>query len=230
MLENSFAIWQRVDRGGQGWDHDALNRDLESLSRAELLDIEPDGCVSVTELGRYAGESGIEVRSVTQVSSLLRFVPAGRELTEADLVSLAQVTVELDATYLPVAGRSRQEQFRWYPTASALGVDEALLRGLHVGGGNPLTRAKKAAAVLLFASDSPIANIEAELMQHMRNTAAAGPIRSVSARTRDVIDAVATICRVRGYELADEGGLSNLGVRLASLGRGEVHNQIKSPL
>ncbi|MBV5246632.1 DEAD/DEAH box helicase [Mycolicibacterium sp. PAM1] len=214
LLENSFAIWQRVDRGGPGWDHDALNRDLEALSRAELLDIEPDGRVSVTELGRYAGESGIEVRSVTQVSSLLRFAPAGRELTEADLVSLAQVTVELDETYLPVAVRSRQEQFRWYPTASALGVDEALLRGLHVGGGDPLTRAKKAAAVLLFASDSPIASIEAELMQHMRNTAVAGPIRSVAARTRDVIDAVATICRVRGYKFADEVGSSNLGVRL----------------
>jgi helicase len=47
-----------------------------------------------------------------------------------------------------------------------------------------------------------------------RNTAAAGPIRSVAARTRDVIDAVATICRVRGYQLPDEVGLSNLGIRL----------------
>ncbi|WP_322858193.1 DEAD/DEAH box helicase [Mycobacterium europaeum] len=214
LLENSFAIWQQVDRGGSGWNHDALDRDLESLRRAELLDIEADGRVSVTELGRYAGESGIEVRSVTQVSSLLRFAPAGRELTEADLVTLAQVTVELDETYLPVAGRSRQEQFRWFPTASALGVSGALLRGLHVGGGDPLTRAKKVAAVLLFASDSPMVDIEAELMRHMRNTNAAGPIRSVAARTRDVIDAVATICRVRGYQLPDEVGLSNLGVRL----------------
>jgi helicase len=68
--------------------------------------------------------------------------------------------------------------------------------------------------VLRFASDSPIANIEAELMQHMRNTAAAGPIRSVAARTRDVVDAVATVCRVRGYQLPDDTALSSLGVRL----------------
>ncbi len=214
LLENSFAIWQQVDRGGPGWDEDALDRDLESLSRAELVDIEPDGQVSVTELGRYAGESGIEVRSVTQVSSLLRFVPTGSVLAEADLIALAQVTVELDTTYLPVAGRSRQEQFRWFPTISALGVTGQLLRGFHVGGGDPLARAKKAAAVLRFASDSPIANIEAELMQHMRNAAAAGPIRSVAARTRDVIDAVATVCRVRGYQLPDDTALSSLGVRL----------------
>lgn len=94
------------------------------------------------------------------------------------------------------------------------GVEESLFRGFHVGGGDPLTRAKKTAAVLLFASDSPIADIETELMQHMRNASAAGPIRSISARTRDVVDAVATICRVRGHELPDEVGLSNLGVRL----------------
>jgi helicase len=51
-------------------------------------------------------------------------------------------------------------------------------------------------------------------MQHMPNRAAAGPIRSVAARTRDVIDAVTTICRVRGCQLPNEGILSDLGVRL----------------
>jgi helicase len=214
LLENSFAIWQRVDRGGQGWDAQALSQDLDSLRRAELVDIEPDNRVSVTELGRYAGESGIEVRSVTRVSSLLRFLPSGSSLTEADLVALAQVTVELDATYLPVAGRSRQEQYRWGPTAIALGVNHAFLNGLHVGGGDPLARAKKAVAALRFASESPIADIEAELMQHMRSAAAAGPIRAVAGRTRDVVDAVATICRVRGYQLPDVRALSNLGTRL----------------
>ncbi|OBH00095.1 hypothetical protein A9X04_28700 [Mycobacterium sp. E3247] len=177
------------------------------------MDIEPDGRATVTELGRYAGESGIEVRSVTQVSSLLRYLPANATLTEPDLVALAQVTVELDF-YFPVARKSRQEQFRWPQTAMGMGVSASLPQGFHVGGGDPLSRSKKAVAALMFASDLPMANIESILMQHMPNRAAAGPVRAVAARTRDVIDAVATICRVRGYQVPDERALSHLGVRL----------------
>ncbi|MCV7251621.1 DEAD/DEAH box helicase [Mycobacterium hackensackense] len=213
ILENSFAIWQRVDAGGDGWSRQRLEQDVAALSSAELVDVEPDGRITVTELGRYAGESGLEVRSVTQVSSLLRFLPANAVVTEADLVALAQVTVELDF-YFPVARRSRQEQFRWPQSVASMGVNGSLMRGFHVGGGEPLSRSKKTAAALLFMSDLPMTNIESILMQHLPNRAAAGPVRSVAARTRDVIDAVITICRVRGYQLADEATLAHLGVRL----------------
>jgi hypothetical protein len=51
-------------------------------------------------------------------------------------------------------------------------------------------------------------------MQHLRDRSAAGPIRAVAARTRDVIDAVATICRVRGVPLANDGEIDALGIRL----------------
>ena len=214
LLENSFAVWQRVDRGGEGWDEAALEGDLESLVQAQLVDIEPSGLITVTELGRYAGESGIEVRSVTQVSSLLRYLPAGTALTEADLVLLAQVTVELDGVTFPVARKSRQEQHRWPTALAGLGAHIPLLNGIHVGGGEPIARTKKAVAALRFASAFPMAAVEAELMQHMRDNAAAGPIRAVAARTRDVIDAVATICCFRGYEVADDEALLHIGVRL----------------
>ena len=213
ILENSFAVWQRVDAGGDGWSHQRLEQDVAALSSAELLDVETDGRITVTELGRYAGESGIEVRSVTQVSSLLRFLPANAAVTEADLVALAQVTVELDF-YFPVARRSRQEQFRWPQSVTSMGVNGSLMRGFHVGGGDPLSRLKKTAAVLLFMSDLPMTRIESILMQHLPSRAAAGPVRSVAARTRDVIDAVISICRVRGHQLPDEATLSQLGVRL----------------
>jgi hypothetical protein len=36
----------------------------------------------------------------------------------------------------------------------------------------------------------------------------------VAARTRDVVDAVATICRVRGVPLVDEDDVDALGIRL----------------
>jgi helicase len=214
LLENCFAVWQRVDQGGTGWDTARLEADLQALLQAQLLDIEPTGLLTVTELGRFAGESGLEVRSVTQVSSLLRYIQPGSPLTEADLVVLAQATVELDAMYLTVATRSRQEQARWPNTLIAFGVQSGLLNGLHVGGGNTLAREKKAAAALRFASSMPMSSIEFDLMQHLRDRSAAGPIRAVAARTRDVIDAVAIICRFRGITLADETHIAQLGVRL----------------
>jgi helicase len=213
LLENSFAVWQRIDRGGNGWDHDALQRDLQALLAAGLLDIEPTGLLTVTELGRFAGESGLEVRSVTQVSSLLRFVQA-RPLSDTDLVVIAQVTVELDNVYLPLHTKSRQEQARWPQTLAYLGVQPNLLQGLHVGGGSPVARAKRAAASIRFASRTPLANVEQELMQHLRDRSAAGPIRAVAGRTRDVIEAVATICRVRGVAFANDQDIDMLGIRL----------------
>ena len=145
LLENSFAIWQRVDQGGSGWDAARLDLDLRALVQARLVDLEPTGLLTVTELGRFAGESGLQVRSVTQVASLLRYVAPGVPLTETDLVVLAQATVELDAVYLPTAGRSHQEQARWPETLRRLGTQPNLLSGLHVGGGIVVSRAKRAA-------------------------------------------------------------------------------------
>jgi replicative superfamily II helicase len=214
LLENSFAVWQRVDTGGAGWDRSALQRDLQDLVTAGLLDIEPNGSLTVTELGRFAGESGLEVRSVTQVSSLLRFTASGVPLNDVDLVVIAQATVELDSMYLPLHGRSRQEQARWPQTLAQLGAQRGLLQGLHVGGGDAVARAKRAAACMRFASATPLSQIEAELMQHLRDRSAAGPIRAVAGRTRDVIDAVATICRVRGCQMASEEEVDALAIRL----------------
>jgi replicative superfamily II helicase len=214
LLENSFAVWQRVDQGGSGWDAARLGSDLQALVQAGLVDVEPSGQLTVTELGRFAGESGIEVRSVIQVASLLRYITPGVPLSEADLVVLAQVTVELDAVYLPTATRSHQEQARWPQSLRRLGVQPRLLNGLHVGGGVAVTRAKRAAVALLFASPAPMASIETEVMQHLPDNSAAGPVRSVAARSRDVLEAVATICRVHGATFVDENRVSQMGVRL----------------
>jgi hypothetical protein len=85
---------------------------------------------------------------------------------------------------------------------------------MHVGGGTPLARQKKAAAALRFASATPMAAVENEIMQHMRDRSAAGPIRAVAGRTRDVIDAVVSICRVRGVACRDEDEIDGLTVRL----------------
>ncbi|MPZ63584.1 MAG: DEAD/DEAH box helicase [Propionibacteriales bacterium] len=212
LLENSFAVWQRMDAGGNGWDRTTLERDLEALLDADLLDREPDGALTVTELGRFAGESGLEVRSVTRVSSLLRFAPA--LMSVADLVVIAQVTVELDGVHLPVAGRARAEHQRWPMTLQRAGAAGSLVQRLHVGGGVVVARQKRAAAALLFASATPMDAIEREITRHLWGRAASGPVRAVAGRTRDVLDAVIGICRVRGLGVQDEQAVDQLAVRL----------------
>jgi helicase len=212
LLENSFAIWQRQQAGSSGWDHGSLQRDLQALIGNELVDREPDGRLTLTALGRFAGESGIEVRSVTQVASLLRYAPD--VLPASALVVLAQVTLELDAMSLRTHTRSRQEQARWPQVLMSLGVPRQLLQGLHVGGGEPVRRAKRAAACLLLTTPQPLAQIEAQLLQHTPEQSAAGPIRQVAARTRDVLGIVATITTFFGKTLADEGAADDLGLQL----------------
>jgi replicative superfamily II helicase len=212
LLENSFAIWRRRETGAPGgWDAAGLARDLAALVQAGLLDREPSGQLTLTELGRFAGSSGIEVRSVTQVSSALRFVT--RELRHPDLLTLAQVTVELDAVLLPVHRRSRQEQARWPAWLRNAGVDPGILNALHVGGGEPVARAKRSAACVLWTSSEPMAVIEAELLQHLRERSVSGPLRQVAARTRDVVDSVAVIAQLRGCPVSEEA-VNNVGLSL----------------
>jgi helicase len=213
LLENSFAMWQLIEQGFvQGWDSNQLRADIAALVGAQLLDEEPDGRITLTELGRYASESGIEVRSVTQVASALRYAPD--HLPAAALILLAQVTLELDDTYIRTHERSRQEQERWRRTCVDLGVPQRLLQGLHVGGGRPTVRAKRAAACLLLMSREPFAAIEQSLLQHTPENSAAGPIRQVAARTRDVIEIVANVATYYGKTLPTDTVVDDLALQL----------------
>lgn len=213
LLEGSFSLWQQMEQGfTQGWDRSSLQSDVGSLLNARLLDQEPDGRLTLTELGRYASESGIEVRSVTQVASLLRYAPP--TLSAAALVVAAQVTLELDDTYIRTNDRSHQEQARWRNTLAQLGAPQQLADGLHVGGGRVTLRCKRAAACLLLMTRSSFAEIESNLLQHTPDRSAAGPIRQVAGRTRDVISIVANIAVLSGKTLAPGLSIDDLGLQL----------------
>jgi replicative superfamily II helicase len=212
LLENSFAIWQRREAGQTGWDEDQLRRDLDELVNGGLVDREPNGNLTLTALGRYAGESGIEVRSITRIGSALRYAPA--QLGPADVVTLAQVTVELEPLYIPANRRSRQEQRRWPLMLQQFGVAPSLINALHVGGGNPFTATKRAVACLLLMSSSPMAEVERILLQHTRDRSAAGQIRQVASRTRDVIDAVVQVATFNGHSIREGLNSEDLGIQL----------------
>lgn len=212
LLENSFAVWQRLQAGYGGWDPVSLGQDLNALVSASLIDREPNGNLTLTSLGRFAGESGIEVESVTRVSSALRFT--GQALTSADIVVLAQVTCELSGMYVPANARSTQEQFRWPAVIRGAGANHSIVSQLHVGGGDAFMATKRAAACLLYMSNRPLGDIERELMQHHRDNSASGAIRSVANRTRDVIDAVARIAEYHGKTFANPEKVEQLGIQL----------------
>lgn len=213
LLDNSYAIWSLKDQGRlQGWDIGKLQRDVQALIMAGLLDREPSGVLTLTELGRYAGESGIEVRSVTRVASALRFVPDN--VRSPDLVTLAQVTLEMDDMYIPIHKRSNQERARWPQTLVSLGASVSLVRSLHVGGGETLPRSKRAVACLYYMSSSRLSAIEAELTRHMRDSAIAGPVRSIAARTRDFIGPVARIAELSGKTIDPTVALDGLSIQL----------------
>jgi hypothetical protein len=61
---------------------------------------------------------------------------------------------------------------------------------------------------------TPLADIEAQLLQHTPERSAAGPIRGVAARTRDVIEVVANIATYYGSTISEENGVSELALRL----------------
>lgn len=213
LLENSFAVWLlKEGREATGWDRALFERDLAALVDSRLVDREPGGVVTLTALGRYAGESGIEVRSIAQVSSALRFAPAN--LSAQSLVALSQVTVELDQMYISSNRKSLQEQRRWPETLAALGVPNSIVRSLHVGGGDPLLRCKRACASLMFAGPQALASIETQLLRHTRETSSAGQIRQISSRVRDVIGAVAVTARFFDRQLISDSVVDDLLVRL----------------
>lgn len=212
LLENSFAIWLRQEAGQPGWDVTRLQHDLDRLVQGGLIDREPSGNLTLTALGRYAGESGIEVRSITNIGSALRFAPSG--LSTPDLVTLAQVTVEMEPLYIPANRRSHQEQQRWPATLQHLGATHGIVNALHVGGGDPFNATKRAVACLLLMSRRPMAEIEQILLQHTRDRSAAGNIRQVATRTRDVIDAVVRVATLQGRTADDGLNPQDVGLQL----------------
>jgi replicative superfamily II helicase len=204
LLDNSFAIWQRREARQPGWDVGVMQRDLDRLVLGGLIDREPNGNLTLTALGRYAGESGIEVRSITNIGSALRFAPA--ELSAPDVVTLAQVTAEMEGLYIPANRRSHKEQQRWPMALQQLGVSANLV--------SPFDATKRAVACLMTMSRRPMVEIEQVLMQHTKGNSAAGNIRQVTSRTRDVIDAVVQVAVLQGRTVAESVTTDDLGLQL----------------
>jgi len=147
----------------------------------------------LTELGRIAGELGIQVESVVRVARALRGLSPSELSTEVFLAA-TQMTVELDDVIFPVHKKSVQERQRWQGAIQSRSLPMSILRELRATDDATYTaRCKRLSADLMWLDGTELNRIEASLLRHLPGDNAAGPIRASAERTRDLIGVVARI-------------------------------------
>ena len=147
----------------------------------------------LTELGKIAGELGIQVESIVRISRALNGLPAS-QMTDAALLAVAQTTVELDEVIFPVHRNSIQEKQRWRGAVQQQRLPHSVLIELQATDDpGHTTRCKRLSSILLWLEGVELNRMEDSLLQHMPRSNAAGPIRACAERTRDLISSVARI-------------------------------------
>lgn len=195
FLESSFGVFQRQQAGAGGWDRRHLEQALDNLARHGLVERTEGGQFHLTALGRLAGESALEVETLVRAVDCLRAVRV-QEVTDPALITIAQLSVELDAVYFPVNRTStRKEPLHWSSELQRQGVSHTILS--HLGRNikeraQDTVRAKKAVACLYYVSGMGMEEIESAMGQFGGALdGAAGPIRNVTSRTCDVLPMIA---------------------------------------
>ena len=187
------------------WSREQLSHDLLRPRDHGLIE-EEAGEYRLPELGRVAGEASIEVTSVLRVVEGLRGLALG-EINPATLIAAAQLTEELDNVFFPIHRKSHQEHARWHAALreqAIPGQTIAALRSTAADGADYTARCKKIASTLMWIQGVDLRGLEASLLRHLPGDNAAGPIRAVAERTRDLIPVVARIAELlsSGYSFA----------------------------
>jgi hypothetical protein len=165
-----------------------------------LVERTEDGRFVLTALGRLAGESAIGVETLLRAVDCLRMLRA-EEVTDPTLIAMAQTSVELDGVYFPVNKRSTQkEPQHWWDELWRQGVARAVLMHMErnvTEAAQDTARAKKAAAWLYYVSGISMEEIERAMSQFGGAFGgSAGPIRSVTSRTCDVVPMIARAAEI----------------------------------
>ncbi len=251
FLQNSFGAFQQMQTTQNWtWDRTHLLNALQDLEQHKLVEQDGTGGYHLTKLGLLAGEGGIEVESITRLVDALATVPADL-INDTTLVSVAQLTVELDSLYFPMNKRSvNKEPQAWMRELQLQSVHPTIIAALHQRVLEPhqgTLRAKKAAACLLWITTTPISEIERILTQFVGGTSdAAGETRAVAARTCDILLAVTRVAELLHPELdlttryqrlltRMEVGVPSVAVDIAaqvgrSLTRGDYQRLIRASL
>jgi hypothetical protein len=140
------------------------------------------------------------------VETLIRAVDCLRalradEVTDPALIAIAQMSVELDGIYFPINRKSRhKEPQHWMSELMRQGISREVLGSLQRNLTEQMQetiRAKKAAACLYYVSGIEMEEIERAMGRFGGAfDGAAGPIRSVTGRTCDVLPMIAHAAEV----------------------------------
>lgn len=218
FLEGSFGAFQYKEAGhATPLNPSTISAALQQLLYRELVEQDIDNQYTVTDLGRLAGETGVEVETIIRIVDVLRPLSPDR-ITESILVVVSQLSAELDdIEVFPLNKRSTQpghkEHSTWFTALKQNGIPEDVIRCLynHVEVVHqPVLRAKKAVACLLWMSNYPLSDIESAMTKFVPEKGAGGAIRSVKSRVGDVLPAI-----IRAAEILHPGlDLSERGRRL----------------
>jgi helicase len=219
FLESSFGAFlaRRANTGWQ-WSRADLMAALADLERHRLVKANAAGAFELTDLGRLAGESAAEVGSIVALVDCLSGLRPDH-ITDPVLIAAAQTTVEVDQVLFPINKKSTQKEPQVWPNElRGQGVPGGVLGALRQGVADLVQatlRAKKAVACLLFVSGRPMNEIEGIVTQFGGGFGgAAGPIRSVSARTCDLVPVAARVAEILHPTLDLGDRVSRLAVRL----------------
>lgn len=218
FLAESFGAYQ-AKRANEvwAWDQGSILDALADLKHHRLVETNAEGGYELTPLGRLAGETATEVQSIIRLVDCLGPL-RDDEITDPTLIAAAQTTRELDQLTFPINGRSKHKEPQTWPSElRRQGVPSSVIRelGRDVQNETQATlRAKKAVGCILFISGKPMSEIETVLMQFDRNEDAAGPVRSTSARTCDLIAVAGRVAEILHPELQLGDRVPRLAFRL----------------
>ncbi len=208
FLEGSFGAYQqKIISGTWKWDRNKLIQALNNLESHNLILRKVDK-YQLTELGWITGHCGLEVESVTRLIEALR--PLGKEeINDITLLTAIQHTVEADSIYFPLNKRGfRKETISWRSELENQNVSRHVLNQLQTYSKDECSEAarlKKAVACLLWITNNTIGEMETILRRHGGLfDGAAGPIRSASSRTKDMLQATCSIAEFlhKGLDLS----------------------------
>jgi replicative superfamily II helicase len=214
FLECSFGVFQMQQAAGGigGWDRRGLETALADLVQHALVERGEGGRYHLTPLGRLAGESAVEVETLIRAIDCLRTLHTN-EVTDPALIAVAQTSLELDAIYFPMNKKSvLKEPQHWIGELQRQGISHTILANLRrniTEQSQATARAKKAAVCLYYVSGMSMAEIENAVGQFGGAFGgSAGPIRSVTARTCDVLPMIARAAELLhpGVDLQERTG------------------------
>lgn len=200
FLENSFGSFQKMQHfGSWKWDQDEIKASVHTLEDHVLIRKNTNLEYELTELGWITGQAGIEVESVIRIVDAFTGI-SSNEINDPALITAAQLSLEVDNINFPLNKKSiNKEPTAWMSELRNQYVPAKLLRSL---GSNvkdvtqTTSRAKKSVACLLWITDQPMFQIEETLTQFGGRDGAAGPLRSVSSRTADILPIVVKVVEV----------------------------------